>query len=254
MPQAKTAGECDSEKRRDTERRLKQAENRKAWQASGRALIAGYVDSFSLMTLGVYASFMSGNTTSAGLYIGQTNIAKAAHSLLPIPCFVLGIVLGTFILQMNEDLGLTRVSLLVSAFLALGIVALKYSEPQWLSVIVLSTAMGAMNTTITHVGRQRVSLGYVTGDLSSLGKHLAGGFKGDAVQDAEGPWDTHWRRTILLAAIWFSFFLGAVIGAEMAFRIAVWALLVPIVLLLVSVIAYRANPFRRDRREVFSER
>jgi uncharacterized membrane protein YoaK (UPF0700 family) len=218
----------------------------------GRALIAGYVDSFSLLTLGVYASFMSGNTTSAGLHIGQTSLVKAAHSLLPIPFFVLGIVLGTFVLQMNQDLGLTRVSLLVSAFLAFGIVALQFSWPKWLSVTVLSTAMGAMNTTITHVGHQRVSLGYVTGDLSSLGKHLVGGIKRDAVQDAEGPWDTHWRRAALLSAIWFSFFLGAAIGAEMAFRIAVWALLVPIIVLLVSVIAHRANPFRRDHRDVGS--
>ena len=34
-----------------------------AWKARGRALISGYVDSYTLLNFGVYASFMSGNTT-----------------------------------------------------------------------------------------------------------------------------------------------------------------------------------------------
>src|ERR1700692_1472098 len=66
-----------------------------AWGATGRALIAGYVDSYTLLNFGVYASFMSGNTTSAGLHIGQASAAAAAHSLLPIPFFVFGIFMWT---------------------------------------------------------------------------------------------------------------------------------------------------------------
>src|SRR5258708_2540269 len=55
------------------------------WRAAGRALISGYVDSFTLLNFGVYASFMSGNTTSAGLHAGHAKFALAGHSLLPIP-------------------------------------------------------------------------------------------------------------------------------------------------------------------------
>ena len=48
------------------------------------ALIAGYIDSYSLLTYEVYTSFMSGNTTQAGLNAGQGQLASrtslAAHS------------------------------------------------------------------------------------------------------------------------------------------------------------------------------
>jgi uncharacterized membrane protein YoaK (UPF0700 family) len=68
------------------------------WRAAGRALISGYVDSYTLLNFGVYASFMSGNTTSAGLHIGQANLAAAEHRLLPIPFFVLGIFVGRLLM------------------------------------------------------------------------------------------------------------------------------------------------------------
>jgi uncharacterized membrane protein YoaK (UPF0700 family) len=41
----------------------------------------GLSHSYTPLNFGVYASFMSGNTTSAGLHIGQSNLAAAEHSL-----------------------------------------------------------------------------------------------------------------------------------------------------------------------------
>lgn len=69
---------------------LQKAARVQAWRAAGRALISGYVDAYTLLNFGVYASFMSGNTTSAGLHAGQAKLAAAGHSLLPIPFFVMG--------------------------------------------------------------------------------------------------------------------------------------------------------------------
>jgi uncharacterized membrane protein YoaK (UPF0700 family) len=66
---------------------------------------------------------MSGNTTSAGLNIGQANFAAAEHSLLPIPFFVLGIFVGTLLMYADRHQGLTRLSVLVAAMLAIGIIA-----------------------------------------------------------------------------------------------------------------------------------
>src|ERR1039458_2618832 len=37
------------------------------------ALVAGYLDGYGLLVLGTYVSFMSGNTTFAGLKSGQGN-------------------------------------------------------------------------------------------------------------------------------------------------------------------------------------
>jgi uncharacterized membrane protein YoaK (UPF0700 family) len=211
-----------------------------AWRAVGGALISGYVDSYTLLNFGVYVSFMSGNTTSAGLHVGQGNVAAAAQSLLPIPFFVLGIFVGTLLMHGDRRQGLPRLSALVAAMLSMDIVAAYFVWPGWVSVLILSIAMGIMNTSITHVGGQSVSLGFVTGDLNNLGQQLELGIKRSPVEHAQGPWDTHWLRAVLLAGIWTAFFLGAVLGAALAARFAIWPLLLPTLMLAVFALLDRA--------------
>ncbi len=212
-----------------------------AWGAAGLALIAGYVDSYTLLNFGVYASFMSGNTTSGGLHAGQANVAAAAHSLLPIPFFVLGIFVGTLLMYSDRCPGAARSSALVAAMLSIEIAAAYFAWPGWFSILALSTAMGVMNTSITHVGGQSVSLGFVTGDLNNLGQRLALGIKRAPVHHAQGPWDTHWMRAALLAGIWTAFFIGAVLGAALAARFAIWTLLLPTLMLVVFALMDRAS-------------
>jgi uncharacterized membrane protein YoaK (UPF0700 family) len=213
-----------------------------AWGAAGRALIAGYVDSYSLVNFGVYASFMSGNTTSAGLHVGEANVAAAAHSLLPIPFFVLGIFVGTLLMHADRRAGLTRLSVLVAALLIIEIVAASFAWPGWVSILMLSAAMGIMNISISHVGLQSVSLGFVTGDLNNLGKLLAAGIESPRVRDTQGPWDTHWLRAALLAAIWAAFFTGAVLGAALAARLANWTLLLSALMLVIYALLDNRPP------------
>ena len=219
---------------------LQESARVQAWRAAGRALISGYVDSYSLLNFRVYASFMSGNTTSAGLQAGHAKLAAAAHSLLPIPFFVLGIFMGTLLVQANPHHELPRHSLLVAALLTVGIAATYFAWPGWLSIMILSTAMGILNTSITHVGGQAVSLGFVTGDLNNLAQRLAMGIKRAPVPQTQGAWDNHWWRAALLAGIWTAFFMGAVLGAALASRLAVWALLLPALMLLVFGLLERA--------------
>jgi uncharacterized membrane protein YoaK (UPF0700 family) len=146
-------------------------------RASARALLAGYVDSYALLKFGVYASFMTGNTTSAGLFAGQGNLRQAGHSLLPIPGFLLGILIGTLLARTghHRDHGLARVSTLVAAMLGVATAAAYFGWREWLGVVILSVAMGLMNTSIVRVGAQAVSLGFMTGDLNSMAQHLANG-------------------------------------------------------------------------------
>ena len=160
------------------------------------------MDSYTLLNFGVYASFMTGNTTSAGLHAGHAKLAASGHSLLPIPFFVLGILMGTLLVQASPHHELPRHSLLVAALLTVGTAATYFAWPGWLSIMILSTAMGILNTSITHAGGQAVNLGFVTGDLNNLGQHLLMGFKRVPVQQTQGSWDTHWRRAALLAGIW----------------------------------------------------
>jgi uncharacterized membrane protein YoaK (UPF0700 family) len=203
------------------------------WRAAGRALISGYVDSYTLSNFGVYASFMSGNTTSAGVHAGHAKFALAGHSLLPFPFFVLGIFIGTHLVLANRHRELPRHSFLVAALLTFDIAAIYFGWPGWLSITVLSTAMGLMNTSITHVGGQAVNLGFVTGDLNNFAQRLAMGIRRDPLPQMQGSWDNHWWRAALLAGIWTAFLIGAVLGAALASRFAMWALLLPVVMLFV---------------------
>ncbi len=208
----------------------------KSSRAYARALISGYVDSYALLNFGVYASFMTGNTTSGGLHAGQANLAAAGHSLLPIPFFLLGILAGTLLGRADQQRALRRLSLLVAAMLAVGVAGAYFAWPGWLSIMTLSLAMGILNTSVTHVGGQAVSLGYMTGDLNNLAQHLAMGITRAPVSQAQGPRDTHWRRAALLSSLWTVFLAGAVLGAALAASLAAWTLLFPALMLLVLAV------------------
>jgi uncharacterized membrane protein YoaK (UPF0700 family) len=202
------------------------------WRRAGAlALISGYVDSYTLLKFGVFASFMSGNTTTGGSLAGQAKLAAAGHSLLPIPFFLLGIFVGTLIVEAEQRHELHRLFALVAALLTVGTAAAYWAWPGWLSIIILSSAMGILNSSISHVGGQTVSLGFVTGDLNSLAQHVALGIKRVPLPQAQGSWDTRWARAIVLASIWTAFLSGAIFGTALASRLAVWTLLVPSVLL-----------------------
>ncbi|HZM08977.1 MAG TPA: YoaK family protein [Candidatus Limnocylindrales bacterium] len=149
------------------------AANSQPLSALVRALISGYVDSYALLNFGVFVSFMTGNTTAGGLSAGQVNLAAAGHSLLPIPFFLLGILGGKFLVRVEQHHALRRISLLVAVVLGVAAARAYFAWPGWLGILLLSSAMGLMNTSVTHVGGQPVSLGFMTGDLNNLAQHLA---------------------------------------------------------------------------------
>lgn len=206
--------------------------NAQRFSALVRALISGYVDSYALLNFGVFVSFMTGNTTTGGLSAGQANLAAAGHSLLPIPFFLLGILSGSLVVRADPHRALRRLSLLVAIMLAVGAARTYFAWPEWLGIMLLSSAMGMLNTSITQVGGQAVSLGFMTGDLNNLAQHLAQGIVRAPVVQAQGSRDTHWRRAALLGSLWIFFLAGAVLGGSLASRVAVWTLLLPATTLL----------------------
>ena len=105
----------------------------------------------------------------------------------------------------------------------------------WFLIVILSFAMGIMNTTITHVGGQSVHLGFVTGTLYSLAEHVALEAKGAAVPHSLGPWDTHRWRASLLAAIWIAFLVGALSASIGTSYFNTWTPLFPAGILLAAV-------------------
>jgi uncharacterized membrane protein YoaK (UPF0700 family) len=211
-----------------------------AGRAAVLALIAGYVDCYSLLNYQTFASFMSGNTTQAALHAGRGEYAAAAHSLLPIPLFVVGVFAGTCLLQSSQHRQSRRLFALVAALLAVGMAAAYLRLPGWSNIMTLGPAMGLMNTAITRVGGQPVSLGYVTGDLNNLAQHLALAVRRVPVPQAQGPWDTHGRRAALLGGLWTAFLLGALMAGAATPRFGAGTLLLPTLLLLLLATFDRA--------------
>ena len=195
------------------------------------ALIAGYVDAYALRAFATYVSFMSGNTTQAGVLSGQGHLAAALHSVLAISFFVAGSFAGTWLTQAERR---SRRMLLgaVSTLLALvvGLTELGTLDAA-AGIAILSLAMGMMNTALIRVGAEPVSLTFVTGDLNRIGSHLALALKRAPLPDAQGLWDSHLRRAGLLATVWTSFLAGAALAGAATTFWGVGALLPPLSIL-----------------------
>lgn len=207
------------------------------------ALIAGYVDSYSLLAYGVYVSFMSGNTTQTGSLLGQEKWLAAVPTALAILSFVFGSIAGTWLAGSrlaNPRKILFGMIAVVLAIIILGTQPHSATLPHWISIPLLGAAMGMMNATHSHVGAEPLSITFVTGTLNRLGTHIALALRHAPLKDAQGPSDTHLRRAGIAASVWTGFLSGTIISAVTSLQFGSWALLVPL-LGLVTLIASRSR-------------
>ncbi len=213
-----------------------------SWLAIGLALIAGYVDGYGLLTFSVFVSFMSGNTTQASTMSGAGNFTAALPSAVAIVSFVIGTLAGAWVCY--SGMRLWR-SILFGAIAFLLALIIGTTELGWLNshvgIATLSLAMGLMNTTLSRVGAEAVNVTFVTGTLNKLGQHLAQALRRLPLTDAQGPQDTHLRRASLMACLWTSFALGAVLSGAVNSYFGVWTLLAPLLALLVLALLRAAE-------------
>jgi len=202
------------------------------WLAVSLAMIAGFLDAYGFITYDTYVSFMSGNTTHAGYGLGQGSYWAAAHCALAIVFFVGGSFAGALLAHSGVRRIQRMVFGLVAASLALviGFTQLGFSSG-WVPIAVLSLAMGAMNTALSRVGAQFVSLTFVTGTLSRIGVQLALAARRAPLPDSQGSWDTHLYRALLATGIWAGFLIGALLSGMTTPRFGAWVLLFPILIL-----------------------
>lgn len=203
------------------------------------AAVAGYVDAYAVLNYKVFVSFISGNTTHTGLGIGQGNYHEVARDALPILCFFVGVFVGTLIEHSGWRNAPRIIFALSAALILLDFIADYNSQSNKIGVITLSLAIGALTRTLTKVGTQPISLGYVTGVLSHAAKHLALAVRGVPLPDAHGFWNTHLRRVLLLLSVWTSLLLGAVLAGAAKSRLNIWTLPPPIAILIMLAIFSR---------------
>ncbi len=197
------------------------------------ALVAGYLDGYGLRVLGTYVSFMSGNTTLAGLKGGQGNFRAALPPAIAIMLFVTGSFLGNLFTQSRLRYS-SRLIFGVIAGLRATVAGLErhnlwnaHSE-----IALLSLAMGMMNPALSKVGAESVSLTFVTGTLNRIGGHLAAAAWRKPLSERRGPTDSHLARARIDASVWLGFLGGAALSGMAASHSRMWALLPPCIVLI----------------------
>src|SRR5258707_8932702 len=83
------------------------------------AMMAGYLDGYGFFCLKTYVSFMSGNTTSTGLKIGEGVFQAAIPSAIAIVFFATGSFLGNVLTQSKFRHSHRLVFGLIAIFLAI---------------------------------------------------------------------------------------------------------------------------------------
>ena len=206
------------------------------------AMMAGYLDGYGFFFLKTYVSFMSGNTTSTGLKIGQGVFQAAIPSAIAIVFFATGSFLGNVLTQSKFRHSHRLVFGLIAIFLAI-VSVLHWSGLSAVTEIVfLCLSMGMANPALSKIGAEAVSVTFVTGSLSRLGGYLASAAAGKPLKEAQGPIatplfrniaDSYLSRAWVEATIWSAFLVGAVLsGIAGSSDFSTWALLPPFVVML----------------------
>jgi uncharacterized membrane protein YoaK (UPF0700 family) len=202
--------------------------------AAALAMIAGFVDAYGMITYGVYVSFMSGNTTQTGYQAAEGAFGPASLSALAILFFVVGSFAGTLLVEFAGRYARRVLYCVVAAALAAIVGLTQYGVLSGaFAIAAISVAMGVMNNALSRVGAQAISLTFVTGSLSRVGSSLALALRRAPLRDAQGPWDTHLRRALMLARLWLGFLVGALLSGAATPRYGALVLAAPALILAV---------------------
>lgn len=171
--------------------------------AASLTAMAGYVDALGFLKLGGYfVSFMSGNSTQAGV-----DLIKGGPLLpfLLVLGFVAGVVGGSLL---GHAAGKRRRQTVLGLVALLLLAAAGSHRAGWDAAAVGSMvlAMGAENTIFEENGDVRFGVTYVTGSLVKVGQNIASALRGGA----RGDW-------VPFFLLWAGLVAGAVAGGASYF-------------------------------------
>ena len=201
-------------------------------QAACAAAAAGFLDGYAFLVYKTYVSFMSGNTTYAGLKTGQAQFAVVLPAGMAIVFFLGGSFAGAWVAG-SKAAQAHRLLFGLSALLlaVFGALSLHGTPPILLGIALLSFAMGLVNPALSKIGAEGISLTFVTGTLNKIGGHLALAARREVPADAQGPWDTYGYRARVEAGLWAGFLSGAILSGILAPPFGAWTLLLPLTVL-----------------------
>lgn len=192
--------------------------------------VAGYVDAIGFIdTGGLFVSFMSGNSTQAGVDVFESGAFAAAFPVSLVAAFVAGVTAGALIGGDRRRRGWAVAGSAVCVAFSSVLAAIAPVGP--VRFWTLAFAMGALNTLYLSNGRARVAITYATGTLVSLGLAFADLLTGRSRSE--------WKRPLLL---WASLAGGAVVGAA-AHQLGSWiALAIAAAILAIAAVGLAVRP------------
>ncbi len=241
----------------------------KTWLALLLAWVAGTVDAVGYLVLAdVFTAHMSGNSVKAGLYLGQSQMQEVVPHLVPIPLFVVGVALGTFITEIVVRRRARAVvfimlgieCLLLLAFMLVGNLFIRgasVTDQSWQFYLLLALAvlsMGLQTATLQRVGGKTVRTTYVTGMLTNSAQEsvrylfwLRDHTRGQSWSRIRrvlrvSPLQDSFRQATRLGAIWLFYVAGAIWGGygEQFWRLE--TLIIPLCILFGVAIADLIRP------------
>jgi uncharacterized membrane protein YoaK (UPF0700 family) len=204
------------------------AETSTKWAAAVvLALIAGYLDGYGLLRLGVFASFMSGNTTTTGVSTGEGNLHAALPPAVAIAFFFTGSFFGSLLMKWRLRHAHRLIFGIIASMLAMVGLERHVTLNVLFEIATLSMATGMINPALSKVGGESISLTFVTGTLKRLAEHLASAVVHKSSPDSGGALDSPLRGAAIAASLWSAFLLGATIAGLVVSHLETWALVPP---------------------------
>ena len=178
--------------------------------ASLLSLSGGFLDAFTWLSLGVFASSQTGNVVFLGVDALSGQWQRALHHVLPLAAFILGAVVAIR----------TRAALrcLVGEIVCLGAAMLLFHRvPDQITILVISFGVALQSASFRQVERWKYLSVTVTGNMLRAIDQFVAASDRDAV-----------RGSGTMLALCLMFLLGAAVGGCVTKWLGTWSLALPI--------------------------
>jgi uncharacterized membrane protein YoaK (UPF0700 family) len=234
-------------------------------------MVAGFIDVFGYVFIyGVYVAHMSGNTVATARHLVDLQFYGFLRHSWPIVTFVIGLMIGAFILDVQlrrpvaipVSLPLLLEAILLGSFIAaasgINFTAAIPAQPAgkyYLTVALLAVSMGLQNVVVRKVGGLNVYTTFVTGSLVKFAEaassfvfwfrdrthHRLRSRLGKVLRVALHQRD--FLHIVLTSALFFAYLVGAYCGTLAGLKYELKAMFIPLGIL-VGLTAYSAiRPF-----------
>jgi len=210
------------------------------------AWAAGLMDAVAYLGLGVFTTMMTGNTALLAFAMARGELVPTVRAGLALAAFSAGAAVGALIAGRRRSSGewpSVVTEALACEGILLGVLTIAWhvagptrgTGTTGLLILLSGLAMGVQAAAVRYLGVPGVSTTYITSTLTSLSAELVGW-----TRSRDGR---HGQRVRLLAAVFITYGLGALVGGVLQSRASTLVLW----LSLISVAAVVVNAFLRYR-------